>query len=122
NTESASHYLRRCRDIGQRPHPARFPSGIPRFFIRFLTDPDDVVLDIFSGSNTTGRVAEEEGRRWLAFELDLNYAKLSAVRFMESWDAATVRGAWDHFDAGTWLDITPAGPVPLSGRPPHRRR
>jgi len=41
-----------------------------------------VVLDIFSGSNTTGEVAESEGRRWLSFELDRDYACLSALRFI----------------------------------------
>jgi site-specific DNA-methyltransferase (cytosine-N4-specific) len=49
-------------------HPARFPEKLPAFFIRFLTEPSDVVLDIFAGSNTTGAAAEAAGRRWLAFE------------------------------------------------------
>ncbi|OYX02304.1 MAG: hypothetical protein B7Z12_12335, partial [Caulobacter vibrioides] len=35
-------------------HPARFPSDLPAFFIKMLTDEEDVVLDIFGGSNTTG--------------------------------------------------------------------
>ena len=85
NTGSTTNYLRLCRLLGERPHPARFPAQLPRFFIRFLTEPGDIVLDIFSGSNTTGWVAESEGRRWLSMELDESFARLSAVRFMEGW-------------------------------------
>jgi len=83
NTESNSHYLRMCKTFGFKSHPARFPADLPKFFINFLTDPGDLVVDIFSGSNTTGAVAEKLGRRWLAIELDRSYAELSALRFME---------------------------------------
>jgi site-specific DNA-methyltransferase (cytosine-N4-specific) len=47
-----------------------------------LTDPGDLVVDIFAGSNTTGMVAEAEGRRWLAFELNREYVAASALRFV----------------------------------------
>lgn len=83
NTESNSYYLRTCKKMGIRSHPARFPAGLPRFFIEFLTEESDVVMDIFSGSNTTGEVAEELGRRWVSCEQDRGYAALSAVRFLE---------------------------------------
>lgn len=83
NSESNSAYLRHCKTLGVPAHPARFPAALPAFFIRFLTDPGDVVLDIFAGSNTTGATAEALNRAWLSFELDRSYAALSAVRFME---------------------------------------
>jgi len=83
NTESNSLYLRRCRDAGIRPHPARFPVGFPEFFIRFLTDPGDLVLDPFAGSNTTGSAAETLGRRWLAFDLREDYLRGSLLRFSD---------------------------------------
>jgi len=54
NTESNSSYLRICKELGIERHPARFPSDLPAFFIKMLTDEEDVVLDIFGGSNTTG--------------------------------------------------------------------
>lgn len=91
NTDSNSHYLRICKTLARDSHPARFPSDLPRFFIEFLTDPDNVVVDIFSGSNTTGYVAERLGRKWLSIELDRDYACLSAVRFMEDWDEDSIR-------------------------------
>jgi site-specific DNA-methyltransferase (cytosine-N4-specific) len=95
NTDSNSHYLRTCKVLGQNSHPARFPPELPRFFINFLTEPGDVVVDIFSGSNTTGQVAEELQRNWLSIELDRDYAALSGIRFMEGWDESSIRSTLD---------------------------
>lgn len=81
NTDSNGTYLRQCRDQGIKPHPARFPHGLPEFFVQFLTDPDDVVLDPFAGSNVTGEVAENNERHWLAFELVERYLRTSQFRF-----------------------------------------
>ncbi len=89
NSESSSHYLKCCRKVGLKAHPARFPAKLPQFFIRFLTDPNDLVVDIFSGSNTTGMVAENERRRWISIEKDLKYTASSAFRFV---DADTTQG------------------------------
>lgn len=86
NTESNSHYLRTCKRMGRRSHPARFPTRLPAFFIEFLSDPGDLVVDVFSGSNTTGHVSEQMQRRWLSCELDPDYAALSMVRFLEGHD------------------------------------
>jgi site-specific DNA-methyltransferase (cytosine-N4-specific) len=82
NTASNTHYLRACRELDIEPHPARFPRQLPEFFIEFLTEEDDLVLDIFAGSNTTGRVAQDLGRNWLAFENDDEYLDHSQLRFI----------------------------------------
>jgi site-specific DNA-methyltransferase (cytosine-N4-specific) len=82
NTESNSAYLRLCKAAGITGHPARFPQKLPAFFIDFLTEPGDLVLDFFAGSNTTGAAAEAAGRHWLAFELDPGYLAASAFRFV----------------------------------------
>jgi len=81
NNESNSEYIRQSKALGSKIHPARFPAELPRFFIEFLTDPNDLVLDPFAGSNTTGAVAEDLGRRWVAIEKDESYAKASHLRF-----------------------------------------
>lgn len=83
NTEATSSYLRRCKALGREGHPARFPAALPEFFIKFLTDPDDLVVDIFSGSNTTGKVCENLGRRWISMEERRDYAALSLIRFLD---------------------------------------
>lgn len=84
NTESNGQYTNACKLVGVDVHPARFPAGLPKFFIKFLTDPDDLVVDIFAGSNTTGSVAESLGRRWMAFEERMDYAAASAFRFLSN--------------------------------------
>lgn len=84
NTESNSSYLRRCKAAGIKPHPARFPQSFASFFIKFLTDEGDTVFDPFAGSNTTGFVAEQFGRNWIAFELQEDYLMGSRLRFEES--------------------------------------
>jgi DNA modification methylase len=83
NTESNSEYLRRCKAAGLKPHPARFPTAFATFFVRFLTEETDVILDPFAGSNTTGAAAESLGRRWVAFEMRQDYLDGSRYRFSD---------------------------------------
>ena len=65
-------------------HPARFPMALPEFFIKFLTKENDLVVDIFSGSNTTGQVAEQLKRKWISFELSKEYVAASSFRFIDN--------------------------------------
>jgi hypothetical protein len=81
NTNATSDYLRYCRKLGIKPHPARMPPDLADFFIRFLTKPRGLVLDPFAGSNTTGAAAEALKRRWLAIELNNEYVEGSKGRF-----------------------------------------
>jgi DNA modification methylase len=81
NTASTDPYLRFCRDRELVPHPARMPIGLPEFFIKFLTDSRDLVLDPFAGSNTTGAAAEHLKRRWISVEAQPDYIAASKGRF-----------------------------------------
>ncbi len=83
NTDSNSGYLQACRENGIKPHPARFPHGLPEFFVKFTTDPGDLVLDPFAGSVVTGDVCEHLERNWLAFEIQADYLTASRYRFPE---------------------------------------
>lgn len=94
NTESNGRYLAGCKSVGELGHPARFPAKLPEFFIRFLTEPGDLVVDIFAGSNTTGEVAEREGRRWIAYEERRDYVAASAFRFAD--DGEDLRDLYDR--------------------------
>lgn len=106
NTESNGQYLAGCKAVGVESHPARFPYKLPDFFIRFLTDPKDVVLDIFAGSNTTGQVAEAEGRRWLAFEERVDYVAASAFRFLsQANDESEMRDLYAQIERGESVDL-----------------
>ena len=81
NTESNSRYRRYCETKGLKAHPARMQTNLAAFFIQFLTKPKDLVFDPFGGSNTTGALAEEMGRRWLSVEANREYAEGSWGRF-----------------------------------------
>ncbi len=81
NTKTNDPYQIYCRKNGIQPHPARMPQRLVEFFVDFLTDPGDLVLDPFAGSNTTGLVAEQRRRRWIAVEANPQYARASAARF-----------------------------------------
>ncbi len=112
NTESNSKYLRCCRVLGIRGHPARFPQKLPKFFIQFLTDPDDVVVDIFAGSNATGAAAESLGRRWIAFEIEQSYLAASAFRFVSGVDEDRVKSLYNKIASGGARDIViPQAPI-----------
>ncbi len=105
NSESNGQYLAGCKAVGGKGHPARFPAKLPEFFIRMLTDPNDLVVDIFSGSNTTGQVAEAEGRRWMAFEALSEYVGLSAFRFLDKGvSTAAMQRLYDDIVAGRSVD------------------
>jgi site-specific DNA-methyltransferase (cytosine-N4-specific) len=76
-------YTKRCKEEGVKIHPARFPALLPRFFIKLLTDPNDLVLDPFAGSLTAAAVAEQLDRRWIAGEAIEEYLKAGVFRFQE---------------------------------------
>jgi site-specific DNA-methyltransferase (cytosine-N4-specific) len=81
NTESNSHYLRRCEEENIKPHPARFPSEIPEYFVRMCTDIGDVVIDPFAGSCVTGEVCERLGRKWYCVDNEEEYLRAARFRF-----------------------------------------
>jgi site-specific DNA-methyltransferase (cytosine-N4-specific) len=81
NNAANDAYTLRCKGTGAKVHPARFPAALPKFFIKLLTQPNDLVLDPFAGSNTAGWVAETTDRRWIASECVEEYLTASKFRF-----------------------------------------
>lgn len=82
NTESNGTYLQYCKQNKLKIHPARFPRELPEFFIRMLTDENDVVMDPFGGSCVTGEVCEKLHRYWICSELSEEYLKGAKGRFI----------------------------------------
>ena len=60
-------------------HSAAFPEWLPKFFILLFSDAGDVVLDPFSGSGTTARVAKKCGRHYVGIELIQEYIDNSDI-------------------------------------------
>jgi DNA modification methylase len=110
NTASTDRYLAECRRHSVKPHGARFPIGLPAFFIEFLTEPErnHLVLDPFAGSNTTGAAAELLGRKWISCDLDREgtqpgtYVRTSAFRFPH----AHLTPEFDYTPKGLWSPHT----------------
>ncbi|MCY4447642.1 MAG: site-specific DNA-methyltransferase [Chloroflexi bacterium] len=80
NTRANDAYQQYCRKNNLPIHPARMQEKLAEFFIEFLTEEEDWVLDPFAGSNTTGTVAQRLARRWISIELDKDYVDGAAVR------------------------------------------
>lgn len=104
NSESNSQYLRYCKAVGVKGHPARFPGKLPEFFIKYLTEPDDVVLDIFGGSNTTGEIAENLDRQWLYCDLDREFVAASVFRF--AGDEVQAKQLHERIINGEFVDLS----------------
>lgn len=82
NTSVSKSYTAWCKEKGIRAHPARMQTSLVEFFVSLLTDKNDLVLDPFGGSNTTGEVAENMRRRWVTVEADSDYVFGSVGRFL----------------------------------------
>ena len=48
----------------------------------------DGYVDIFAGSNTTGKVAEDLDRRWISYDISREYVASSIFRFCDNIDKA----------------------------------
>ena len=71
-----------------------------------LTEPDDLVVDIFGGSNTTGQVAEMEGRRWMSFETLPEYVASSSFRFLDKGaEQGRMQALFDRIVAGESVNL-----------------
>lgn len=81
NNSANDSYTLRCKEAEVPIHPARFPPALPEFFVKLLTDPGDVVIDPFAGSNTTGMVCERLSRNWIAMDESKDYLDASRFRF-----------------------------------------
>jgi DNA methylase len=82
NSASNDLFMRTCKERGiKNPHPARMQMGLAAFFIQYLTDQEDWVLDPFAGSNTTGYASARLGRRWIAIDTKEEYVEQSKIRF-----------------------------------------
>lgn len=64
-------------------HTAAFPVGLPAFFVKAYTDPDDTVYDPFMGSGSTLIAAHQEGRIGYGMELSPGYVDIICRRYQE---------------------------------------
>ena len=67
-------------DKGFYEHPSIKPLELVTRHLLHTTQPNDIVLDCFSGSGTTCVAAKELGRRFIGIEIDERYHKISVDR------------------------------------------
>ena len=64
-------------------HPAMFPESLARDHILSWSNEGDIVLDPFSGSGTTAKMAKHNGRRAVGIEINLEYCEIAANRLAQ---------------------------------------
>jgi len=65
---------------GKKVHPTQKPEALLARVLLSASQPDDLVLDPFSGTGTTGAVAKRLGRRFIGIERDPSYAAAAIAR------------------------------------------
>ena len=65
-------------------HPTQFPEKMIKRIIKASSNKDYIVMDIFSGSGTVMKVAQDEGRKWIGIDKELKYCKIARKRVMSS--------------------------------------
>lgn len=74
-------YKQRAKELGLIPHGAPMPLALTRKLVRFMSDVDQLVVDPFGGSMTTGLACELEARRWVSTDIVFDYVRGGAERF-----------------------------------------
>ena len=75
--------LHLATECGNKKHSAAFPESLPSFFIKLFTDENDMVLDPFEGSGTSGVAAVKLKRNYIGIDLNAEYSKMSKNRIKE---------------------------------------
>lgn len=66
--------------VDGKSHPAPFPEALARDHILSWSNEGDIVLDPFSGSGTTAKMAKHNGRRFIGIEVNPEYVEISRKR------------------------------------------
>lgn len=70
-----------AKSQGIPAHAAKFPVSLCNFLIEFLTEPNQLVADVFAGTLTVGEAAQGLNRRWVCVEMMWEYIKQAFPRF-----------------------------------------
>ena len=73
-------------------HPCPFPEELIRRIIKMSSNEGDIVLDIFNGSGTVCKVANDLGRKWIGIDKEMKYCEIAAYRVQNNSSQKTLRG------------------------------
>lgn len=71
-------------ELGLPKHGASFPSRLAQFFVEFLSQPDDLIVDPFAGLHKVPLAAERLGRRWMATDKVLEWMAIAKSLFAQA--------------------------------------
>ncbi len=81
NTNDFNELKEKCEERGiPFTHTAGFPVELPELLIKLSTEPGDLVVDLFSGTGTTGQAALSLKRRYVGYELNPAYHEIAQIR------------------------------------------
>ena len=78
-----SGFMRTTDEAFAFQHPAMFPEKLARDHILSWSNEGDIVLDPFSGSGTTAKMAKHNGRRFIGIEVNPEYVEIAEKRLMQ---------------------------------------
>ena len=65
------------KDKESHEHPAIFPEQLAEDHIMSWSNEGDIILDPFSGSGTTSKMAKKNGRKYIGIDISEEYCKLA---------------------------------------------
>lgn len=74
-----------ARNLGIPTHGAKMPLKLAEFYIKYLTDKGQTVIDPFAGTLTLGEAAEKNGRHWICIDKIREYIYQGLSRFSDGW-------------------------------------
>lgn len=89
-----AHAISKVHNLAEdRNHTTQKPLPLMLELVELFTDPDDVVLDPFAGSGTTGVACLRLGRRFIGIEKDAGFAQVATERLQAESQGLTLRAA-----------------------------
>ncbi|MDF1747075.1 MAG: site-specific DNA-methyltransferase, partial [Gimesia sp.] len=86
-------------------HGCQMPEQLLGRIIRSCSNPDDVVLDPFSGSGSTLCVAKKLGRQWMGFDISPEYIQLAQARIDSVQSGDPLEGPEDPLKSAPSVNI-----------------